>query len=975
MHSSTSSPALIGRSGELRSLREALTDVLDGTTRTVLLSGEAGIGKTRLLREFFREVPEDAVIAFGQSVDLGEDVPPYVPTVAATRALAAAVGADAIREAAGSGLHSLGVLLPEFGTGTNEIRSGDQFFGVFTSLLENLSAERPIVLVIEDLHWCDDASITLLRFLVRVLEEARVLFVFTFRSDEVRRGGSLHSWLPELGRMRSVEHVELERLPIGSVRQLMASITGRAPSATEARDVFERSEGVPFFVEELVSCDGEVMARGYPATLRELLLARYERVGEDTQRVLRLLAAGGSCVEHSLLEAVYSGNPAEIDDAAREAVEAGIVVIDGTSFTFRHALVHDAIHDQLLPGERVRFHTQYATALEGRARADTALSDAVEISHHWMMAHDLRRAFTSSLAAGERARASFAFATAARMIERALELWEMVPDAEALAGHTHVEWLLTAANLLRDAGESERAIDLIDEALATQDRVPPELRAAILRGKASYLANVGQIGSIPLLKEALRVLDDSPPSEIRANVLGELAARLMLDDQHEEGIRIADAAFLEAQSVDAEARMSVAANIRGMSRVSNGDIEAGLEDLQLAGELAVGHESARLRYRLNLSDALNRLGRFEDAIRVAEEGAERAKQRGLERTTGVVLMSNVIAPLFATGQTERAARLLKLALDLDAPLGFSSHLQLLELHSVLWSGDVARAEQLLKTWLPGLNRQSRIDAQVRTRLATVSAEIALELGDPMAAWRQFDWLVDSGRTAQPGLDVPALLVATRALVALAVHGFSVGVREDGVDIGAARQRLEAIAAECARWPAAAPGLSIIEAELGTLDDDGPGARVELWRRAVDATGLEVADACLAPYAELRYAEALVAAGDRAAALATAERAGTRAREIGMGLLIDKIESFTRRLGAGSAQRSDPDLGNLTDRELQVLTLVAQGLSNRQVAERLYISPKTASVHVSNILRKVGASSRTEAAFVLRRFATVAPAAD
>jgi DNA-binding NarL/FixJ family response regulator len=966
---------LIGRDAELGVLRDALSEVVGGATRTVLLSGEAGIGKTRLLHEFFRLTPAEAVVAFGQSVDLGEDVPPYVPTIAATRALAAAVGPEAVRAAAGPGLRALGVLLPEFGTGENEITSGDHFFGAFTSLLEGLSAERPIVLVIEDLHWCDEASITLLRFLVRVLEDARVLFVFTFRSDEVRRGSALHSWLPELGRLRRVDHVELERLPIGAVRELMTAITGRTPSAADTSDVFERSEGVPFFVEELVSCTGEVVASSYPATLRELLLARYDRVTESTQRVLRLLAAGGCCVEHTLLEAVYPGDAAEIDDAAREAMDAGIVLVDGTSFAFRHALVRDAIHDQLLPGERVRFHTQYALALEGRARADTELSDVVEISHHWMVAHDLPRAFSSSLAAAERARASYAFGTAARMLERALELWEMVPDAESIAGHSHAEALLTAAGLHRNAGESERAIDLIDEALATPEAVAPELRAAMLRGKASYLANIGQTGSVPLLEEALRVLGDAPPSAIRANVLGELAARLMLDQRHDEAIRTADAAFLEAQSVDAEERMSVAANIRGMGRIGMGDIEAGLADLQLAGELAGEHESARLRYRLNLSDALNRLGRFDDAIRVAEEGAERARLRGLERTTGVVLMSNVIAPLFATGQSERAGALLDLALDLDAPLGFSSHLQLLKLQSVLRDGDVSRAEQLLKGWLPGLTRQRRIDAHVRARLAAISAEIALEAGDPLAAWRQVEWFIGPNRRAEPSLDVPVYIVVAQVLVSLAAHGLTSAAGESEVDIDAARRRLEGMVAECAAWPAAGPGLALIAAELSELDDLAADSRVHRWQRAVEAAALPVADAYLTPYTQFRLAEALAAAGERPAALEMAEAAATRARDIRMGLVARKVQDFVRRLGAGSAQRGDPELGSLTDRERQVLTLVAQGLSNRQVAERLYISPKTASVHVSNILRKVGASSRTEAAFVLRRYASVTTVPD
>ena len=976
VQASTSGPTLIGRTSELETLRESLAEAHAGSARTVVLSGEAGIGKTRLVEEFVGELDADIVVARGQSIDLDDDAPPYAPAVSVLRALSSAFGPEAVGEASGAGLASLTVLLPELSDETRaddtaSPNGGDRLYEAVATLLDRLSASRPLVIVVEDLHWADQATLALLRFLVRVLDEARVLFVFTLRADEVRRGTPLHAWLPELERMRQVSRRELARMRAGQVRQLMASIMGRPPSTSDVSDVFARTEGVPFFVEEFVCCDGPLITNGYPETLRELLLARYENVSEATQRMLRLMAAGDVRVEHELLEAVYPGDPLDIETAAREAVLAGILVVHDTAFTFRHALVRDAIHDQLLPSERVRFHAQYARALEDTRGAE--LADAIQISYHWMAAHDVPRAFSASLIAMHRAQSAYAYASAARMAERAIELWQHVPDAETIAGITHPELLALTANLQRNAGESERAIDLIDEALASPEPIDRGLRARMLRGKASYLANLGQLGSIGLLREALEVLDDPAPSLMRANVLGELAARLMLDTRLDEAISTADAAYLEAHAVESRDRMSVAANIRGLSRMWIGEIDEGLADLELAGELAEGNESARLRYRLNRSDALNHLGRYSDAIRVAEEGAERAQQRGLQRTTGVILMSNVIAPMYALGQTARANELLDRALEVDAPIGFSAHLQLLKLRCVLWGGDPDGAARLLRGWRGGLVRQSRIDGQARTNLARIAAEIALEFGHNNDAWAEVSWVLGEEHRLVPGSDLPLFIVVARALAAFRGSTATPGQPSDA-ELDRAEARLRELVGRSVSWPSAASPVALVEAELGGANHNGSDP--ELWRSAIQVASSPLSPAITTPYAHLRLAESLATVGDRAAAQQSAAQARAAAEQIDAGLIVGRADALVRRIGGRGTSDESASAGridaNLTERELQVLTLVAQGLSNRQVAEELYISPKTASVHVSNILRKVGASSRTEAAFVLRELTAARP---
>ena len=244
----------------------------------------------------------------------------------------------------------------------------DRLYDAVAEVLENVAAVRPVVLVIEDLHWVDPQSLGLLRFLVRVIEDARVLIVLTFRSDELGRGSALRAWLPELDRNRRVTRLELARLDRRQVREMATAILDGPPDEDELAQVYLRTDGVPFFVEELVCCSGVRSLDSFPDTLRDILLARYEQLSEPTQRMLRLIAAGGVRVEHELLVAVCDESPEAIDVAASEAIAASVLVVDGTAYAFRHALVREAIHDQLLPGERVRFHTRYAQALRRAVR-------------------------------------------------------------------------------------------------------------------------------------------------------------------------------------------------------------------------------------------------------------------------------------------------------------------------------------------------------------------------------------------------------------------------------------------------------------------------------------------------------------------------------------------------------------------------------------------------------------------------------
>jgi DNA-binding NarL/FixJ family response regulator len=976
---------MIGRESDLVALREQLEQVVSGQPRVVVIGGEAGIGKTRLLDEFRSEAARSAVVVTGRSVDLGTDGSPYAPFTGVLRQLVDEVGLEAVVEAAGPGSGVLSVLLPEL-TLESEVpaRTGaERLYELVTVLFENISASKPLVVVIEDLHWADTATLELVRFVVRMMAGGRFLLLLSYRSDEVLRGHPLRSYLPELERTRRVTRWELARLDRAQVAAQAEQILGRTPDIDTVDRVYTLSEGVPFFVEELVGIDHLGTGEDLPETLRELLLARYERLSEPTQRMLRLISAGGVSVDHWLLEAVFEGSADELDAAAREAVVANVLSTDTTDYSFRHALAREAIHADLLPGERTRFHTRYAVALE-KARERSAS----QISYHWMAAHDLRRAFITTLEAMEEARRSYAYRTAAAMGDRALELWDQVDDAQAIAGRSRTELLSRTASALRNAGDSERALALANLALDDAASLTPDRRARLLRDKAQYLANLSRPGSVELLQEALTVAPIDPADSLRTQLLAEVAGRLMLEARYEEAIEMSTLAIEEANEGEGS-RGSVARTVRGIARIDRGDIEAGLADLEAARELAGTDGGPLLRNAVNASDAMNVLGRYREAVEIAEAGVAQARHRGVERTSGIMLASNTVEPLLALGELDRAEKLLDPALALEPPPGFRVHLQRMKLWLTLWRGDPDRADELVRRWRPGMLVQSEIEMQSRLGFARVSAEVAIERGDAWRAWAEASVITSPKWRSIPAYDLPLLAVAARALANFC-EARPADVDQATVEVTREAARLREILGALSEWPTYPVWAPLVEAELlsapetaapetaetaetaatagaataGAADSAPahPEALVNAWRLAAEAAESPLAPAHLRPYALLRLAEANAAQGDRAAALVAATESRAVASSAGLGLIVQSVDRLRERAVLGrQSQARTPDT-SLTEREAQVLALIEQGLSNKQIGETLYISAKTASVHVSSILKKVGAASRTEAVY-------------
>jgi predicted ATPase len=459
------SPVLVGRRKELAWLGEALARVAGGSPAALLIGGDVGVGKTRLVSEFGQAAGTARVLT-GRCPELGTVGLPFAPLRAILRELVRDRGfADVI----GSPDHELIRLLPELGqpaAAGNVREARARLFVETLSLFEQLGRQQPTVLVIEDAHWADESTRDLLYFLIDNQDAMPgVLIVVTFRSCDLRRGHPLCALLPRLGRLGWVQRTELPGLGRDESAELVGHLLGDAAGLPLADRVHRRAEGIPLLVEELVAAGGERRWAG-TATTQDLMLAAVRRLPEPTQDVLRMASTGGQRTGRGLLAAVTGLSARALEASVRPALDSGVLEAEEDSFAFRHALISEVLHQDLLPGEHTSTHQRFASALRGDASLVPAGWAAIEEAEHWQHAHDPARALGSAWRAADDAGRALARGEQLAMLTRVLELWECVPNAEWLTGADHVLVLRQAADVATAAGERQLAIAL---ASAAQD--------------------------------------------------------------------------------------------------------------------------------------------------------------------------------------------------------------------------------------------------------------------------------------------------------------------------------------------------------------------------------------------------------------------------------------------------------------------------------------------------------------------------
>jgi predicted ATPase len=455
---------MVGRDGELRRLLSLLDDAEGGQAVAALVSGDAGVGKSRLVSEVTRLAEERGfTVLSGQCAELGDSVP-YLPLADALRGAAQSTGVqDAM-----SSRPALSRLLPEGGYGQldNEVRSGlarQQMFGEVLGLLAELAAATPVLLVLEDLHWADASTRDLVTFLSRMLHRERVALIGTYRTDDLHRRHPLRPVVAELLRLPSVIAVDLVPLaPTALAEHLTAALTGQAAGhgridATALNDIVTRAEGNAYYAEELLAAwvNGDpAERRSLPAGLAALLLSRVERLSDEAQRVLRAAAVAGRKADDELVQAASGLAPAEYEAAVREAVTHQLLVPDGADgYVFRHALLREAVYGDLLPGERTRLHATMCSLLSDEQRLAVP-GTAAELAQHCLASHDIPGAFAASIRAGDEAEQLGAPAEAHRHYDQALALWERVAEPEETAGMARGKLGLLSASNAADSGDA-----------------------------------------------------------------------------------------------------------------------------------------------------------------------------------------------------------------------------------------------------------------------------------------------------------------------------------------------------------------------------------------------------------------------------------------------------------------------------------------------------------------------------------------
>lgn len=948
MPPSAPSATMVGREVELAIVRGFFDQVVGGVPVAVLVEGEAGIGKSRLLREFGAEVANRADVHVGWCLDLGASRTPFGPLTGILRSIVALMGADHVRDQLGVGVEALGMLLPELNPTDRSQTSPDRLRDAIASLIEAAAELAPQVLVVEDLHWADDSTLALLSFLLRTLARGRILLVLTCRTDDVRRGDAVSRFIGESTRARLLERVTVERLETASVRRLAESITGAPLSDTALERIQERAEGVPFFVEEIAGCS----AGPLPGSLRDLLLARFDRLGDDARRVVQVVSGAERPLTHPLVTRLAGLTEARLDEGIREATLSGILVVVDDDYRFRHALLREAVHDDLLPGERARLHRAYAETLEENCTG-TDSGDPAALAYHWQLAQDDRRALAAAVTAMLDAKSRFAFASAARFGELALDLWIQVPDAESVVDIERFELLRTLGSVLRNAGDGERALAVVNVALDEVDlaTVDPRTHARLLRDKAYYLMNLGREGSIALLHESLEVLDGRVDDDrLRASILNQLASRYMIAGRLEEAITLAIEAGERAVRAGSDDEASIAANVRGGARAHLGDLDAGHREYALALRLAKG-TNAEMRYRVNYSDLLGLLGRYRDAVQVAEDGLAPARAFGVERTTGALMTQNMAVPLLEMGEIDRVEAML--ARELSQRTLRISHMYstMTRVRVLSWRGRHEQAAEILREWHPSFEETGRVERQIWYDEVMMRVAVAEGRGDHARALAEVRaMLADDG---------PVFLHQRRLL--LEASWLIAELRASGVDVA------EAVGDVRGAWLAQPAPLQggrwgmILEALLSPS--------IPAMRAAVDLADDDDVPVTFRVTTRLELARLLVDAGERTEAATVLTHALGEAERLGHVPLTQAVGAFSAAAGlaaASDSSRAVTESDPLTARERQVLALIVEGLSNRQIGERLFISAKTVSVHVSAVLRKLGVSTRTEAAVLQQK---------
>lgn len=991
---SGSAPAFVGRAADLERVCRLLgvgtasapasplpgmaAPVADLGTAAVLLAGDAGVGKTRLLAELRLKAAENGwQTVIGHCLDFGDMAAPYQPfTEIFGRAATESPGLGA---ALIDSLPALGRLMPGNRGLTGDAHEAppiewtDLYEAVWAGLAM-MARSAPLLIVIEDIHWADRSTRDLLSFLLARPFPEQVAIIASYRGDDLHRRHPLRVAATEWGRLPGVTRVQLDPLGEAAVRDLVRSLHPAPLPAATVRGIVSRAEGNAFFVEELVAA-ARMGDTALPANLVDVLLVRLDRLDEPVRQVVRAASVGGRRVAHQLLARVVDMDSVTLDQSLRAAVETHVLVpISADAYAFRHALLAEAIYDDLLPGERVRLHAAYARVLATHEAGGTA----ADLARHASAAHDMATGLRASIEAGDEAMAVGGPAEAAAHYEHALAFLadisvgtgsEDAPDVDG------VELVLKASFALVAAGNMIRAVALLKDQLGVVDATSRPLdRARLLRALAE--AAMQTETTFDVLEATSEAIDLVPEAltPLRAQVVN-MHARANADRRRdEEAARWAFKALdlgrsLRMAEIVADATTTLARidERAGDPASSRRALEQAVDDATSAGEAVT-----EIRAMFLLGSLHYNLGDLTEAFDIATRAAERSKEYSRQWSPYAIdarVLSAIVA--YTAGDWERALRIVDVTAE--SPPAQAEAL----LSSVGIGIAAARGDADAALLLPQLREWWARDGQIAVLATAAAIDIHGDAGDIAAALDAHDegvgfveriWY----RSFQGRVRLAALALGQMAAAA-ATPGAAGGIDLIGRGreladsaVSADRDYAERFGhkpgVESEAWQARTRAEHLRLRWLAGVDAPSEVDLLSAWEYSV-ATFEVFGNIYETARSRARWAAALRATGRTHDAAVQAGLAIEVAERLGAAPLLSELRLLAPTSSRAASSRRDEAL---TGREEEVLALVALGRSNRDIGEQLFISAKTVSVHVSNLMAKLGATGRTEAVAIARR---------
>jgi DNA-binding CsgD family transcriptional regulator len=946
MSGGSRSAGLLGRELEQTELYDVLSQALKGDHQIVVVAGDAGVGKTTLVADLARRAEElGFTVALGHCLDVGADIS-FAPVIEAVGALVGGVDDLGARPYA----RRMSLLLdPEKPGAAGRLNVLDD---LRQTVLE-AAAEEPVLLVLEDMHWADRSTQDLAVALSRTAR-GRLMLAATVRTDDLHRRHPARLALSEIVRLPAGRRLDLEPLGHDAIAGIVESVSGAPPDPATVRSVLERSEGNALYAEEIAAAGPQLI----PVQLSDLFLARIDALTPAARELARTASVDGTRVDAGILAELAGVDRRQLSGLLHELLDANVLRNVGGSLAFRHGLLREAVYDDLLPDERARLHAELGAILQ--ARADTEpeprLSLLSRLAFHWYAAHDLPRTLAASVRAGLVAwRVGAAESIAHR--ERALSLWHQVPDAASWAGCSEVELVLDLARSTCDHGDLQRwhelnvrAVDLLEPG------VDPMLASRAHSAFAySGIFNEDRVGATAAIRRAVELAGESPTEELAYafgaqallhNVSGRFVAGLEAATRTVETARIAGSADVLLLGL-----MFKTDALKLLGRMSEASAAAGevIDEARAAGLVEWTLESVGL-----LAGCLMDSGDVAQGISVARAGYREglAGQHTIQATCG----ENLVTALLWAGRLESAGTLLTELRGISLP---QARWRRLKGELAVARGDVDTATQVA------------LDAAITPELAArhpddVDVLRELRLADLRGDREKCLDVAEAFLGQLEDCDSP-LLAAAAARVGF--QALVLGRSVTKASSSLLRARATEFLAQAHRgltdeWRGSYYGVDLAIAEGYAARVEGRPA-IEEFRAALDLS--EPLGAFLALEPRVDLAQELLSHGCRDEGREVLVDCWTAAHEMGAGGVEQRIVRLATRtrVPLPESASSEGPLARLTPREREVLEQLAKGATNKAIAAELVITEKTASVHVSNVLAKLGVENRGEAAALAR----------